>query len=84
MNKVLDTMQEEALPRVNELRRFIRVMLNRAVVVFGVIIIGAVIVCAIFAPIVAPYDPMLRTWIMFCNRPTSSISWAAIPLAEIP
>ena len=50
-------MQEEALPRVNELRRFIRVMLNRAVVVFGVIIIGAVIVCAIFAPIVAPYDP---------------------------
>jgi peptide/nickel transport system permease protein len=53
----MDSMQEEALPRVNELRRFVRVMLNRAVVVFGVIIIGLVIVSAFFAPIVAPYDP---------------------------
>jgi peptide/nickel transport system permease protein len=56
-NKEMDSMQEEALPRVNELRRFVRVMLNRVVVVFGVIVIGLVIVSAIFAPIVAPYDP---------------------------
>jgi peptide/nickel transport system permease protein len=53
----MDSMQEEALPRVNELRRFVRVMLNRVVVVFGAIVIGLVIVSAIFAPIVAPYDP---------------------------
>jgi peptide/nickel transport system permease protein len=56
-NKEMDSMQEEALPRVNELRRFVRVMLNRVVVVFGAIVIGLVIVSAIFAPIVAPYDP---------------------------
>jgi len=47
----------EALPRVNELRRFIRVLLSRGVVVFGVIAIIAVILAGIFAPIIAPYDP---------------------------
>jgi peptide/nickel transport system permease protein len=47
----------EALPRVNELRRFVRVMLSRGVVVFGVIAILAVIFAAIFAPIISPYDP---------------------------
>ena len=50
-------MQEEALPRVNEFRRFVRVMISRGVVVAGVIVIAAVVIAAIFAPIVAPYDP---------------------------
>lgn len=50
-------MPEETLPRVNELRRFVRVLLSRGVVVFGVIAIAAFLLAAIFAPIIAPYDP---------------------------
>lgn len=50
-------MQEEALPRVNELRRFVRVMFSRGVVACGVIVVAVVIFVAIFAPIVSPYDP---------------------------
>jgi peptide/nickel transport system permease protein len=50
-------MSEEALPRVNEFRRFIRVMTSRGVVVFGIIVIFACIAAAIFAPFIAPYDP---------------------------
>ena len=50
-------MPEETLPRINELRRFIRVMFSRGVVVYGIIVVAAVIFAAVFAPIVAPYDP---------------------------
>ena len=54
-------MPEEALPRVNELRRFVRVMSSRGVVVFGVVVIIACLVAAIFAPLMAPYDPYAQT-----------------------
>jgi peptide/nickel transport system permease protein len=47
----------EAPPRVNELRRIIRVLLSRKVVVAGLIIILVTVVAAIFAPWLAPYDP---------------------------
>jgi len=50
-------MQQEAPPRVNEFRRFVRVLFSRSVVVFGVIAIVAVILAAILAPVIAPYDP---------------------------
>ena len=50
-------MPEEALPRVNEFRRFVRVLCSRSVVAFGIIAIIAVILAAVFAPIIAPYDP---------------------------
>jgi ABC-type dipeptide/oligopeptide/nickel transport system permease subunit len=44
-------------PRIAEYRRMIRVLLRRQVVVFGLIVITALIVTAIFAPLLAPYDP---------------------------
>ena len=50
-------MPEETLPRVNELRRFVRVLLSRGVVLFGVIAIVIFLLAAIFAPIISPYDP---------------------------
>jgi peptide/nickel transport system permease protein len=50
-------MQEEALPRVNEFRRFFRVLLSRGVVIIGVIIIVVFVLTAIFAPYIAPFDP---------------------------
>ena len=55
--KTAELMQQEALPRVNEFRRFVRVLFSRSVVVFGVIAIVAVILAAILAPVIAPYDP---------------------------
>jgi len=47
----------DILPRVNEFRRFIRVFLGRRVVVFGLVVILALIIIAIIAPLIAPYDP---------------------------
>jgi peptide/nickel transport system permease protein len=48
---------EDAPPRVSEWRRFSRVFLGRKVVMFGIIVIGLLILTAIFAPWLAPYNP---------------------------
>jgi peptide/nickel transport system permease protein len=48
---------QEIAPRVSEMRRFIRVFLKRWVVVLGLVILLLVIITAIFAPFLAPYDP---------------------------
>jgi len=47
----------EAPPRVNKLRRFLKVFLGRPVVIFGVSIIFVLLVCATFPGQIAPYDP---------------------------
>jgi ABC-type dipeptide/oligopeptide/nickel transport system permease subunit len=47
----------ETPPRSGELRRIIRVMFTRKVVVLGAIIIIVMILAAVFAPWMAPYDP---------------------------
>lgn len=44
-------------PLISEFERFRRVFLGRKVVVFGLIIIVLLILTAIFAPLLAPYDP---------------------------
>jgi peptide/nickel transport system permease protein len=44
-------------PRVNEWKRFLSVFLGRGVVVFGMVVILAYVVIAIFAPVIAPYEP---------------------------
>jgi ABC-type dipeptide/oligopeptide/nickel transport system permease subunit len=43
--------------RVSEFRRFIRVFVNRKIVVIGLVIIVMFILTAIFAPWIAPYNP---------------------------
>ncbi len=42
---------------LGEFQHFRRVMLSRGIVVFGIVVILLVIVVAIFAPLLAPYDP---------------------------
>jgi ABC-type dipeptide/oligopeptide/nickel transport system permease subunit len=43
--------------RTGEFRRFLRVLFSRGIVIFGVVIIFLVIIVAVFAPLLAPYDP---------------------------
>jgi peptide/nickel transport system permease protein len=47
----------EPLTRVSEFQRFIHVFLGRKVVVVGLAIIALTIIAAIFAPLLAPYNP---------------------------
>ena len=46
------------MPKSNEWKRFCRVFFGRGVVILGVIIIFTIIVIAIFAPLLTPYDPI--------------------------
>ena len=46
-----------APPRSSGFRRFLRVFLGRKVVIFGAVIIAALILVAILANLIAPYDP---------------------------
>ncbi len=46
-----------APPHISEFKRFFRVLTNRAVVVVGLVIIVTLILVAIFAPLIAPYNP---------------------------
>jgi peptide/nickel transport system permease protein len=46
-----------SLRQVGSLRRFTRVFLSRPVVVFGAVAVVALVLMAIFAPLIAPYDP---------------------------
>jgi peptide/nickel transport system permease protein len=47
----------EAPPRVSEWSRFRRVFLGRGLVRFGLVVIVIFVLVAIFAPVLAPYDP---------------------------
>ncbi|MFP3880525.1 MAG: ABC transporter permease [Dehalococcoidia bacterium] len=47
----------EAPPRVGQWRRFRRVFFQRKVVLFGLIVLALLVIAAIFAPVLAPYDP---------------------------
>jgi len=44
-------------PRGSQLRRIVRVFLSRKVVVFGGAVVLLLIITAIFAPVLSPYDP---------------------------
>ncbi len=47
----------ESIARISEGRRFFRVLSSRGVVVFGAVVIIILIIVAIFAPWIAPYNP---------------------------
>ena len=56
-NEITVTGASEAPPHASEWRRFRRVFLSRGVVVFGLVVIILLILVAIFAPWLAPYNP---------------------------
>ena len=43
--------------KIGESRRVVRVMFSRWIVIFGIIVVLAFIIIALFAPLLAPYDP---------------------------
>jgi peptide/nickel transport system permease protein len=56
-NQVLIKKSEEAEYRSSGLKRFLRVFFGRKLVLIGMIIILLFLIAAIFAPLIAPYDP---------------------------
>jgi peptide/nickel transport system permease protein len=44
-------------PRISEFQRFRRVFIGRGVVIFGIVVIVLLVFTAIFASLLAPYDP---------------------------
>jgi len=51
---------EEMAPRVSGFKRFLRVFFSRKVVIFGLVVLVALFLTAIFAPWIAPFDPYLQ------------------------
>jgi peptide/nickel transport system permease protein len=47
----------EAPARTSEWKRFRRVFFSRKIVIFGLLVLLLLVICAIFAPLLAPYDP---------------------------
>jgi peptide/nickel transport system permease protein len=63
----------EAAPRhTSGFRRFLRVFLGRKIVVFGMVVIGILIISAIFAPLLAPYSPIATDMKSLLSPPTSA------------
>jgi peptide/nickel transport system permease protein len=60
----------EAPVRVSEWRRFRRVFFQRKVVLFGLIILTLLVITAIFAPLLAPYDPFLISMAESLQQPS--------------
>lgn len=58
-------------PRVSEFRRIIRVMFSRWVVIFGMVMVLVLIIMAIFAPWIAPYDPYQQNVNMALQQPST-------------
>ncbi|MBN1367605.1 MAG: ABC transporter permease [Dehalococcoidales bacterium] len=58
-------------PKTNEFQRIIKVMFNRPLVIFGVVVIGILVLMAIFAPLLAPHDPYALNFKAVLQQPTS-------------
>ncbi len=72
----------ETAPRTNELRRFFRVFFARKVVVFGSLIIAALLIVAAFAPLIAPYDPYQQNLREALQQPTRAHLLGTDPLGR--
>lgn len=67
---VVTTGFEEAVPRISEFHRFSRVFFSRKLVIVGLIIILILVITAIFAPLLAPYDPYKQNLSQTLSQPS--------------
>jgi peptide/nickel transport system permease protein len=72
----------EAPPRVSEFSRFRRVFLGRGLVIFGMIVIVIFVLIAIFAPVIAPYDPFEPDLSAALSQPNSQHWLGTDPLGR--
>ena len=68
--EVIETGISEAPPRVSEWHRFQRVFFQRKVVLFGLIILILLLITAIFAPLLSPYNPTEINMIESLQQPS--------------
>jgi peptide/nickel transport system permease protein len=59
-------------PRTSEWRRFRRVFFSRGVVIFGMVVIVILLLVAILAPLISPYDPYDQDLGNALSQPTRS------------
>jgi peptide/nickel transport system permease protein len=62
----------EAPPRLNEWHRFRRVFFQRKFVLFGLIVLCILLLTAIFAPLLAPFDPYNQDMANSLQQPNST------------
>jgi peptide/nickel transport system permease protein len=63
---------EEAPPKTNEVMRIIKTMFRRKVVIVGAVIVGILILTAIFATQLAPYNPNKQNLRIILQQPSST------------
>jgi peptide/nickel transport system permease protein len=72
IKKVTPADSAEMAPRISESRRFIRVFLQRRIVIFGLFILFLMFFCAAFAQWIVPFDPNQQNLRDFLQQPSSS------------
>jgi peptide/nickel transport system permease protein len=55
-------------------RRALRRLMTRKGAVVGLVVIGLFVVLAVFAPLLAPYDPIATSWTLV-RKPPSALHW---------
>jgi ABC-type dipeptide/oligopeptide/nickel transport system permease subunit len=72
INETFNSSINEAPPRVTAIKRFSRVFFARRVVIFGLVVITILVLTAIFAPLLAPYDPYKQNLNNILSKPNSN------------
>ena len=65
------TTYNELPPQTSSVRRFIRVLTARKVVVIAILILLVTILAAVFAPLIAPFDPYKQNLSQSLHQPSS-------------
>jgi peptide/nickel transport system permease protein len=68
---ILNTEMETTKQRVSEFRRVIKIMFDRRIVLIGAVVTLLAIIVAIFAPLIAPYDPYTQDLKAMRQKPST-------------
>jgi peptide/nickel transport system permease protein len=69
---IISTGLEETPPRISEMRRFAVVFFRRKLVIAGLVIISILVITAIFAPLLAPYNPYKQDISQALSQPSKA------------